>query len=307
MKLETLQRSLQAYVLRGEGGIEAEVMPRAVAAQAGQFAGGVAELAGTPGSPAGATATERLSVYAHAYVARLVEVLGESYPALRSSLGGASFDELARGFVRGRPSSHASVRFYGGELAAFLAARLRGAKGAVASDLAAWEWAVAGAFDAADAKVLGPADLTGVLPADWPALRLGFVPSLQRVTLGSNAVAWWQWSQGQQGEERGSRAGGAEQRDGDGRGGRYRTPRPRWRAGAPHTWILWRRELQVMYRVLAADEARALDAAARGESFARVCEQVAGRGRAVAVRAAGLLRGWLEEELIVGVTHGGAG
>jgi len=84
--------------------------------------------------------------------------------------------------------------------------------------------------------------------------------------------------------------------------GRRATSRARC-AGAPHPWLLWRKELQIFFRPLTAFEAEALDAARQGRSFGGVCvalcaaldeEQAPGR-------AAAFLREWVESGMIVGM------
>jgi hypothetical protein len=49
-------------------------------------------------------ATERLGVYANAYYARLIECLGESYPALKLAFGDALFDGFAFDYLQRCPS-----------------------------------------------------------------------------------------------------------------------------------------------------------------------------------------------------------
>ncbi len=216
-----------------------------------------------------ADAGRRLDVYASAYRARLVEALAEDYPALRLQLGERRFDGLAREFIAAQPSTFRNLRWYGADLA-----RLLGS--APLAELARFEWALGLAFDAADAPLLRGADLAGIPPARWPRLRFRLHPSVQRLALRSNAPDLW-------------RAAIREKK--------RAAPKGRRRA-AP--WLVWRKGFEPFYRKLAADEAWALEALARGRDFAALCSGLrrwAGEAGA-AQRGAQLLRNWLAQGLL---------
>jgi len=220
-----------------------------------------------------AGAARRLDVYAGAYRARLVEALEADYPALRLQLGERRFRRLAHGFIAARPSTFRNLRWYGADLA-----RLLGRS--PLAELARFEWAIGLAFDAADAPLLSEADLARIAPARWPRLRFRLHPSMQRLALRGNAPELW-------------RAAIRERK----RVG----PKSRRR---PAPWLVWRKGFEPYYRALAADEAWALDAVARGRSFAVVCRGLrrwAGDAGA-ARRGAQLLRNWLAEGLLTEVS-----
>ena len=262
MKLSQLQAAFQAHVLRGDPAIVGEVATDA------RFPTAL-----------------RLGVYTGAYAARLVEVLEISFPAVRMALGERLFAQVIGEFVRQHPSRFRSARAYGADLSAWLATRLDGPRARGIADLARFEWAVAGAFDAADQVALTPTSLAGVAPALWPQLRFDFSPTLRRLSVTSNAVAWW-------------RFGCADQ------------PRPvRWRSTCVQQWLVWRQELAVFYRRLSRLETQALDAALLGRSFGQLCDDTQGaRGAAsAAAQAATRLHGWFSEGLIVGATVGADG
>jgi Putative DNA-binding domain len=252
LKLAQLQQSFQAHVLRGDPAI-------------------ALEIAGDARFPE----PLRLGVYAEGYAARLVEVLGESYPAVHEALGTRRFNGLVGEFVRRHPSRFRSARDYGEELPQWLESRLSGARARRLADLARFEWAVAGAFDAADQAALAPESLAGTAPGLWPGLHLTFAPSVRRLSLGSNCTAWWKFACAGQ-------------------------PRPgRWRSTGCQQWLVWRRELAVYFRQLKQPEARALDAAIAGVPFGRWCEDLSGPPA-----AARLLHGWFSEGLVTGVALG---
>ena len=251
MKLAQLQQALQAHVLRGEAGIESEIV-------------------GDARSPV----PVRLGIYTSAYGARLVEVLGESFPAVRMALGAKFFERSISDFVRQHPSRFRSARAYGEELSTWLAAHLDGTRARRVADLARFEWAVADAFDAADAVALAPSELAGIDPAGWPRLQFTFSPTLRRLNLTSNALAWWKF------------AGAAQARP------------SRWRLTCTQHWLVWRRDLAVFYRRLSQAETQALDAARAGSCFGELCEQLS------AAQAARLLHDWVTAGVIIAATVG---
>jgi len=73
----------------------------------------------------------------------------------------------------------------------------------------------------------------------------------------------------------------------------------------PVTWAAWRdpHSLMVTYRALETDEALALQAARDGQTFDAICELIADCTEAdeAAVRAAGLLRVWVESGWLIGL------
>jgi hypothetical protein len=253
--LELLQRALQHRILTGDGEVGAAI---------------VAED--------GSERAKRLQVYEHAYVARLVEALQRAYPALRATVGEASFAELARAHVRQLPSVYRSIRYYGAELAALVERSRPGAEGRALAELARWEWLLAQVFDAADAAPLTVGALAAVPAAAWGALELVPHPTLRRFESSTNAIELWR------------RATGASDSDGDLRC----EPRP------VEQWIAWRSELDTRFRSVEGDEAAALDALLAGRRFGEICERLAELGdpSAAPLRAAQLLRTWIAGGLL---------
>ncbi|MDL5030567.1 DNA-binding domain-containing protein [Pelomonas sp. APW6] len=116
-----------------------------------------------------------LAVYRHAYRARLVAALRDNYAVLVQVMGDEDFDALAAAYVQAKPSPHASIRWYGEQLADFLADRLAG-HDAVAHpafvDIARMDWTLRAVFDAADEPALAFESLQRLAPQDWARLRL---------------------------------------------------------------------------------------------------------------------------------------
>ena len=256
MKLAELERAVQCHIQGGgplPAALEAVVLP---------------------------PAAERWEIYVEAYRLRLTEALATQYPALAARMGREAFSEQMRAFITATPSVHRSIRDYGRELSAHVAAGAADPEDKMRAELAAFEWQLAAAFDAPPGTPTAPADLAGVAPGDWPGLRFRGVPSLSRLVTGTNAVAIW----------RAVKAALEAGTDGD-----VQTA-PAAARGAPVEWLIVRPELETKFRSLPADEAAALDRLLGGDTFGALCEGLAATlGDAAAARAAGWLKGWLLE------------
>lgn len=226
-----------------------------------------------------ADAATRLAIYANAYRARLVEVLGGDFDALRALLGAEAFDAAARAFIAARPSGFANLRWYGGELAGFLARARPWKRRPVLAELAAFDWALGLAFDALDAEAMRVDAVARLPAAAWPNMKLRLHPSVRLLALWTNAPDIWRAAR-------------------DGR------PLPRAsRRKQSRTWLVWRKALTPFYRALEEDEAWALGAASKRRSFGVLCEGLrrhVGDAHA-ARRAAQLLKGWLAEGLVCAI------
>lgn len=121
------------------------------------------------------SARDRLHVYRHAYVARLIECLEDDYPAVFHALGKERADELCRAYIEAHPSTSFSLNVFGAKMPAFL--RERGER--FAADLAALEWSIVEAIHAADAEAMAPDALAGIDPSDWGNVALEASPSLR--------------------------------------------------------------------------------------------------------------------------------
>jgi hypothetical protein len=224
------------------------------------------------------SARDRLGIYSYAYIARLVESLGQTYPALVRVMGESRFRETAQAFVKTHPSQFSSIRYYGRELGDDLETGATDTMTSMLSDLARWEWTLAAAFDGPDGAALPVSAISGIAPVDWAGLQFRFHGSLQRVALRTNAVDWWR-----------SAIQGGE--------------RPQGACAIPTVeWAAWRHDLTTSFRSLAADEAWAVDAALRGRTFGELCEglvQYAGEDGAP-IRAATFLKIWLTESWVTG-------
>lgn len=189
----------------------------------------------------------RLGIYAHAYIARLEEVLRSNYPKLHLVLGDDDFMTLTEAYLAAQPSRRRSVRWLGDTLADFLEGDDY-AEAPVLAELARLEWALGLAFDAADAPTLNAAALGELADDDWPVLKPVFHPSLTILSLKWNAIPVWQ----------------ALDKDEE-------PPRPEEAAGG---WAVWRETLVPHFRSLAADETALMLALRSGEAFGSACEKL---------------------------------
>jgi hypothetical protein len=240
--------------------------------------GGVSAIGSCIAETAPLATEARLGIYRHAYVARLIETLEDHYPVLHAILGDEDFEALGASFIREFPSAHRSIRWYGRELADFLAARSPFNEQPILAEIATFEWTLAEAFDSADAEVIGRAALERVRPAEWADLTLAFHPSVRRLAFEWNTVAAWK-----------AMSAGSD------------PPLPE-RSPAAVEWLVWRSGLENYFRSLDPVEATALDAALRGLSFAEICAGLALHlaGEEVPLRAASLIATWSDSGLLSG-------
>lgn len=227
-----------------------------------------------------------MGVYDYAYRARLIEILGEEFEALHTLMGDAQFGDAMRGYIAAHPSTSRSARWLGQHLPAWLAETQPWSALPEVGAMAAFEWALSVAFDAPDAASIGFDVIAAVPPEAWPMLTLTFHPSLQVFTLSHDVAPFYRAVKDEVGPA----------------GAPSAFP-------APALWGTWRDAdtLIVRYRALEADEAAMLSAAQGGQSFDALCEVLAALGAPdqAAMRAATLLRQWIENGWIIGIDADG--
>lgn len=247
--LHATESRFQAFVLEGEGSIDSQIT-------------GDAEFRRV-----------RLGIYYDAYRLRLKEILGRDYGALSLHAGAETFGRIAGEYVESHPSPFRNARWFGGELADFLAGHAEYSRRPELPELARLEWTLGLAFDAPDDEALRFEELAAVAPDAWPALRFEPHPCLHALWLHSNAVALWH----------AAREGG---------------PAVAVQIGeAPVRYAVWRRDYASYFRSLAGDEAWALDAMRSGLTFAELCGGICEwvPEQEAALRIAGYLRNWVDE------------
>ncbi|MBK6401225.1 MAG: putative DNA-binding domain-containing protein [Rhodocyclaceae bacterium] len=215
-----------------------------------------------------------LEVYVNAYWGRLREALADNYPVLNRALGDDGFRELAAAYVSAHPSHFRSIRWFGDRLADFIAGNPEIVPHPALLDIARLDWAMRGAFDAADATPLRFEDLVGIPSGQWPGLRLALCPSFRMLALDWGIEALWHALNADENAE---------------------TDEPQRHA---HMMIVWRAGLEIRWRTVAEDEALALRTLADGGSFADLCAAIDANGGGDATAVATLLGQWISEGLL---------
>ena len=191
----------------------------------------------------------RLEVYCNAYWIRIIDALAAEYPKITAALGRPRFVNLCRAYLAAHPTSRPSLRDAGEHLAAFLARGGFPDGPAYLADLAALERARTLAFDGPEGRALTREDLAQTPPEDIAFLQLPLVPT--GAILGIRSIADDVWAAIEAGAE---------------------LPAEPAAAVEPRHVLIWRRDIQVIHRTLAADEAAVLQALVDGATFAEACE-----------------------------------
>lgn len=255
--LADIQARMQAHVLQGDAAALADV-----------------------GAGGAMSPERRLGIYHHAYRARLIETLRDSFGHTLSYLGDAWFDHLAGLFIAQHPSTHANLRWYGQGWPDWLAAELVEGSSVgphpEVAELAQLDWALRQAFDAADAAVLTVADLAAMTPNDWAGAVLCPQPSVRALTLQHNTLSLWH----------------ALDQD-------EAVPPAEPLAQAMGV-LVWRKDGQPHFRSVSAMEAVALSALRQGRSFEAICGEllVAFPDEDTTPVAAMLLRRWVDDGVL---------
>jgi hypothetical protein len=135
------------------------------------------------------TAAERLSIYANAYYARLLECMGACFPTLREALGAETFDDFAFEYLQRYPSRSYTLDRLAESFPRFLdETRPERPAGAEVDwpdflvDLATLELAIAQVFDGPGGEgkpLLGPDDLLAIPAERFAEARLVPVAGLR--------------------------------------------------------------------------------------------------------------------------------
>jgi hypothetical protein len=220
----------------------------------------------------------RVGIYSEAYRLRLRQALATNYPRVQQLLGDNSFETIADGYIDSHPSSKASIRWFGEDLARALADTLPSQPWL--AELARWEWAIGIAFDAADSTVLPLAQLSAFASDEWPCLHFHFHPSVHRLQMHTNAPSLFK----------------ALNEDLD-------PPEP---ISLPEEtgWLVWRENLTTRYRSMHGSEDAALCSALAGGTFEQMCTVLCDwhPPEEVPLHAAGLLQEWIRTGLVRDVT-----
>ena len=224
-----------------------------------------------------ASRATRLDIYSNAYRVRMVEAASADYAQLKNYMGEAAFEALIYAYLRENPSRQPTLRWFGEKLGEFLEITQPYASHPGLYEMAAFEWALCGAFDAAEAEPLQMADLAALTPQQWVLLRPLFHPSLRCVALQGNLPQIWEALN--------------EERD-----------PPALQFGEPPiTWLVWRKQQRLLFRPLTTEEQLCLKAFMEGANIGDVCVPLADEMAAEQIPAhiAGLLARWVDDALLV--------
>lgn len=222
-------------------------------------------------------ATTLLAIYQDAYGLRLVEALGQDFPALAALLGADGFDRMARAYLEANPSRSFTVRELGRSLPSYLAATPPFRDDRATVETARFEWALREVFDEAAVDTLDFETVAATPPEAWPGLRFWPVIALRRLSVGADVPSFWS-----------AVDAGASASD---------RPAP---DAPPAEWIVWRCDLLREFRSMPEDEAWMFDAMASGQPFGELCEGMCRwhPPEQAAPRAAGLLRAWIDHRML---------
>ncbi|RZL00557.1 MAG: DUF2063 domain-containing protein [Rubrivivax sp.] len=221
-----------------------------------------------------------LGIYRHAYRARLLETLRDSFGHTLMYLGDEWFDALSADFIEQHPSALANLRWYGAAYPDWLARRLDQADDLgdhpEVAELARLDWAMRSAFDGPDARVLALTDLAALAPEAWATVVFNPHPTLALLSLRCNTLGLWH----------------ALDQDAE-------VPAAEVLPSAMAV-VVWRFEERPHFRSASPMEAVALQALLQTHSFAETCALLSARfpDEDTAPLAGGFLRRWIEEGLL---------
>ena len=223
----------------------------------------------------------RLSIYSHAYRARLLEALASNYPSMQIYLGEEQFEALGNAYIDRYPSHFRSIRWFGDKLENFLRENASYNDFPYLSELAKVEWLMTLVFDAANSDNVKLESLGSIPPECWVNMRFLPHPSAHLIQLSWNVVPIWK----------------ALFQD--------ESPCELLQNDLPISWIFWRSNLINQYCSLTNDEASAIDAMLKGSTFGEICEVLCQflDEKEVPMRAASLLKGWISAGLIAEIKY----
>jgi hypothetical protein len=215
----------------------------------------------------------RLDIYGEMYFFRIHDVLRAEAPRTAAALGEAAFHNLVTDYLRACPPNHPSLGEAGARLPAFLAAHPSAAERPWLAELARLERTRLELFDGPDAETLTLAHVRALPPEQIAALPLRAIPSHRLLDNAFQVSSTW----------------------------RAELPAPA-PTSEPETLLVWRAELEVRHRVVAADELTWLRRLSSTPStFGALCDALVPEGESVeaaAAQAFALVARWLADGLL---------
>ncbi len=135
------------------------------------------------------TPSERVGIYADAYLARLVEVLTSDYAAVSALAGCGAFHELARRYLAAHPSKSFTLSVLGRHFPDWIAGADGIERRELLADIARVELAITRTFDAPRESALRPADMAALPPEVLADPRPRLIAALELLDLRHSANA----------------------------------------------------------------------------------------------------------------------
>ena len=224
-------------------------------------------------------ATTRLAIYKEAYQARLVDALASNYPCISAYLGLEEFQQLSFSYMNNHPSTYRSIRWFGDKLVDYLIQNPKEQYPFLA-ELAEFEWKMTLSFDAMDSDAFKIEQMAGIPAEQWGNMQFIPHPSLQSMHFFWNVVALWQSITNK------------------------KEPESLVKNSSPTSWILWRSDYVNRFCPLSEEESWAVNAMMNGITFGELCEGLCqwNEEDQVGMRAASLLKGWIQSGLVNSIT-----
>ncbi len=217
---------------------------------------------------------ERLDIYANMYFFRIRDALADDFPVVRATIGADAFHNFVTDYLLAHPSRSFSLRDVGSAVPQFARSHPYTGTWPWLGDLAALEWSVVEAFDAADAPMLSAEQWAAYAAEELANRRLVWHPSLRVLACEYPVHQAWQ---------------------------RFQRDEPLPTLAPEETWIrVWRNQERVFVAAMTRDEATVLRS---HETLADAGEFLAatyGQSRATELLANWLVA-WVQSGVLCGV------
>ncbi|MDP2369551.1 MAG: DNA-binding domain-containing protein [Rhodoferax sp.] len=218
----------------------------------------------------GADSAQRLGIYHHAYRARLIEVLADSFAKTYLFMGSDSFDRDAMAYAVAHPPTQRSLNRYGAEFPDYLAALYPG--NPELFELAQLDWDLRTCFDGPDKPALDAASAGRDSHQAWLDRGQPLHCSVRLRHVHTNVVKLWQ-------------AIDADEE----------VP-PAVHHDHATSLLVWRKQLQPHFQTLEPDQGLFVRHLANGASINAACAELADTATLPDPQRLGLwLRNWLQE------------
>lgn len=219
----------------------------------------------------GVRAEQRLEIYHHAYRARLVEALADTFSRTAHYVGTENFAQWASDFATTQPPESTSLNHYGDAFPAFLQTRLP--HNTELHELAQLDWDLRSRFDMLDVPALSAAGAAAVSPERWLNMTAPLHPTVLLRTVQTNVVPMWKALQA---DEEVPAAQRLEQASG---------------------LLIWRNDHQPSFQSLDEAQRVFMSALAEGGSLAQVTEEMQAKHPDLTAQK---LSGWIQDALLQG-------